>query len=525
MPQMKIDDQSFEFESGETVIEVATRNNIEIPHYCWHPRLSVAANCRMCLVEVEGAPKLLPACQTPCRDDMVVKTHNERVGDAQRAVHEFLLLNHPIDCPICDQAGECKLQDYYMKYQAQGSRLRDRKLNKPRLEALGPEVMYNAERCIMCTRCVRFMEEVAGDRQLGIFNRGDHAVIGTMPGRELDHGYAMNTVDVCPVGALTSRSFRFKQRVWNLKRSPGVCPGCARGCNMHIDQRAGQIYRLLPRENDAVNQSWMCDAGRRMHEQLNGARLEQPILAGTDGSAIPTKDAMERVLSLLKPIAEAHGRGLAVALAMHRTCEETFAVAQLFRHGFGLERLVLLGYADWEGDELLRVRDRNPNREGIRRIAHDLGIELISAEILREEVESGSTKALVLFGHEFEGVDRLRKVFERLEVLVHFATSCSPLDAVADVVLPMASWAENQGTWVNVDGRAQGLSPAIVGDEARKDGVRWAAELASGLGLSLSQISSIENVRADMERQLDAFKGVGLNAIPPEGSLLSSEGA
>ena len=216
--QITINNQSLPFKKGETIIEIAKKNDIEIPYYCWHKHLSVAANCRMCLVEVEGINKLLPSCQTTCNENMIVHTENERVKGAQKAVNEFLLINHPIDCPICDQAGECKLQNYYMKYQLGSSPMNDKKVSKPRLEILGDTILYNAERCIMCTRCVRFMDEVAQDRQLGIFNRGDHTVIGTMPGKKLDSPYSLNTVDVCPVGALTSRVFRFKQRVWNLKR-------------------------------------------------------------------------------------------------------------------------------------------------------------------------------------------------------------------------------------------------------------------------------------------------------------------
>ncbi|RYF09073.1 MAG: 2Fe-2S iron-sulfur cluster binding domain-containing protein, partial [Deltaproteobacteria bacterium] len=273
MAQVTIDGKALEFSPGESVIQAATRQDIEIPHYCWHPRLSIAANCRMCLVEVEKAPKLVPACQTECKDGMVVHTANDKVRQAQRSVSEFLLVNHPIDCPICDQAGECKLQDYYMKFQLAPSRMREAKVRKRKLQRLGPHVTYDAERCIVCTRCVRFMEEVPKDRQLGVFNRGDHSVIGTAPGQPLDNPYALNTVDVCPVGALTSNVFRFKQRVWNLKRSPSVCPGCAKGCNVHVDQRASQVYRLLPRENEAVNKSWMCDEGRLTYNRANENRL------------------------------------------------------------------------------------------------------------------------------------------------------------------------------------------------------------------------------------------------------------
>ena len=304
MATITIDSTPVDFVAGESVIQAATRQRIEIPHYCWHPRLSVAANCRMCLVEVEKAPKLVPACQTECKEGMVVYTQNDKVKVAQRQVHEFLLINHPIDCPICDQAGECKLQDYYMRYQLTPSRMREPKVYKPKLKRLGPNVMYNAQRCILCTRCIRFMDEVAGERQLGLAHRGDHSEITTFPGKPLDSAYSLNTVDVCPVGALTSTVFRFKQRVWNLRRSPSVCPGCAKGCNVRVDQRSSQVYRMLPRENEAVNKSWMCDEGRLTYAWANDERLVEPLVK--DGEflrEVPGPSAIERAGRALLPLA------------------------------------------------------------------------------------------------------------------------------------------------------------------------------------------------------------------------------
>ena len=520
MAQVTIDGKSIEFQNGESVIQAAARSDIEIPYYCWHPRLSVAANCRMCLVEVEKAPKLVPACQTECKDGMVVHTDNPKVKDAQRAVHEFLLINHPIDCPICDQAGECKLQDYYMKYHLTPSRMRDDKVSKPKLERLGPHVMYNAERCIVCTRCVRFMEEVADERQLGVFNRGDHSVIGTFPGQELNNAYSLNTVDVCPVGALTSTVFRFKQRVWNLLRSPSVCGGCARGCNIHVDQRSAQVYRILPRENEAVNQSWLCDEGRLTYNRPNEDRLDLAWMRhGSSAAAEPCASelAYQRAISLLAPIAQAK-QGLAIALSLHATCEEAYIVSRLAKEIFGVSTLSVFGYAPGTADDLLRVADKNPNRAGITRVCQSMGLKLEDDAALTKRMAVGQIKALLCIGHEGDTIDAIASAARALEVVVHIAYGKSALTSAAHVTLPGTSWVQTEGTWVNVDGRAQHLSRAYLPQgEARANHV-WLLDLAQGLGSSLAY-PSIQTIQADMEK-LPAFAPAKLAALGGTGVTL-----
>src|SRR3989442_307335 len=269
MPTLEIDGQRIEVPEGLTVIQAAERLGIEIPHYCWHPGLSIAGNCRMCLVEVEKSPKLQIACNTRVADGMVVHTTSEKTKAAQRAVLEFLLVNHPIDCPVCDQAGECKLQEYYMDYDRQRSRIPlPEKVHKKKAKPIGPLVILYQERCILCSRCVRFVDEVTHTSELAFYQRGDHVDLDLAPGKVLDNPYSANVVDICPVGALTNRDFRFRARVWYLERSESVCGACANGCNMEIYQREGTIYRFQPRENDAVNQYWMCDAGRMSYRAL-----------------------------------------------------------------------------------------------------------------------------------------------------------------------------------------------------------------------------------------------------------------
>ena len=289
-----IDGQEVVVKPGMTVIEAAKSVGIEIPYYCYHKRLSVAANCRMCLVEMSNAPggKLMPACQMTVSEGVAVKTDTAKVKDQQRAVLEFLLLNHPVDCPICDQAGECKLQDYYMGFDRQPSRLDIPKVTKGKRVQLGPTVTLDQERCILCTRCVRFMREIAENPQLGVAQRGNESFITTFPGVPLDDPYAGNVVDICPVGALTSTDFRFRGRVWFMSAAASVCTGCARGCNTFLDYLNDVTYRYRPRENDAVNQEWMCDQGRTSYKYLNADRVlvaregrgaQARTLAGSDG--------------------------------------------------------------------------------------------------------------------------------------------------------------------------------------------------------------------------------------------------
>ena len=271
MPKVTIDGKELDAPDGINLIQAAEKLGIEIPHYCYHPALSVVGNCRMCLVEVEKAPKLQIACNTRVTEGMVVHTANERVKRAQGSVLEFLLINHPIDCPVCDQAGECKLQDYYMDYDRQPSRFPLAKKNhKGKAIDIGSGVMLDQERCVLCARCTRFFDEVTHTSELAIFERGDHNRIDIFPGREVDNKYAGNVVDICPVGALTEKDFRFRMRVWYMHRTPSVCGGCERGCAIDVHHHRGKIYRLKPRYNPEVNRFWMCDEGRHAFPAMQG---------------------------------------------------------------------------------------------------------------------------------------------------------------------------------------------------------------------------------------------------------------
>ena len=299
MPTFTIDGRELTVPEGTTVLQAAIRNGIEIPHYCYHPGLRIAGNCRMCLVEIEKFPKPAIACNTVVTDGMVVHTDTERVRKLREAVLEFLLINHPLDCPVCDQAGECQLQEYGYRHGSATSRFREEKEHGPKRRVLGPHVLYDWERCIKCTRCIRFCQEVTGTAELGMFHRGVREEIGTFPGRPLDNAYSGCVVDLCPVGALTLREFRFRSRVWFLTDVPSVCPGCARGCSVFLGTFRNEIQRIRPRTNHAVNRWWICDEGRLWHARLEAAaerRLAGPR-SPAEGADDPWRAAVD--LSLI----------------------------------------------------------------------------------------------------------------------------------------------------------------------------------------------------------------------------------
>ncbi|HEY5675306.1 MAG TPA: 2Fe-2S iron-sulfur cluster-binding protein, partial [Myxococcales bacterium] len=302
-------------DARDNLIEAARRIGVAIPYFCYHPRLSIAAQCRICLVETSDAPgRLVPGCQVRVKEGLKIITNSPAVKDNQRGNMEFHLVNHPVDCAICDQSGECKLQDNYMEYDHQPSRIRVYKLNKPKREIFGPQVVYDAERCIMCTRCVRFMDEIAKEPQLAVVQRGTYSLISTFPGQPLDSQYSGNTVDLCPVGALLNRDFRFQSRVWFINKSPAVCTGCSNGCNVYVESRGNLIYRLLPRRNEEVNQVWMCDEGRLSYHATNEQRVEWARVGqGNTAQSVGPRLALEKAVELLKPLQGKGGLGVYVS--------------------------------------------------------------------------------------------------------------------------------------------------------------------------------------------------------------------
>jgi len=440
MPKVTINGRELEVEEGKTILQAALENDIYIPHFCYHPHLPLSGNCRMCLVECKpGPPKLVPSCMTPVQDGMEVFSETDKVKKTRQAVMEFLLKNHPVDCPICDQAGECTLHEYYMAYDLAPSRLTgpEEKVKKSKARRMGPNVMLDSERCVLCTRCVRFMRDVVKDECLVIINRADHSEITAFPGNEVDNPYSLCLADVCPVGAWTSADFRFKQRVWFLDSSPSICPHCARGCNMWLDHKDGEVFRMRGRVNEDINKSWLCDEGRLSYHAINDGRLLAPRMNGED---VSFEDALAESV---KKISGA-GSNLVLIASAGLSVEEGRKLKELSEKTGG--KIVLhTGAPGWE-DEFLRCSDKNSNTKGLT----DLGIS--------EKLEGPLAEESVAILFETICPDPLP---EGVKAAVVVSPQLSKAVEAAEVALPAASYAETSGTVVNIDGIEQSYGPAI----------------------------------------------------------------
>jgi len=510
---------------GTNMMEAVKQVGVEIPYYCYHPRLSVAANCRMCMVEVSNAPKLVPACQTPIAEGVAVKTNTAKVAAQQKAVMEFLLLEHPVDCSICDQAGECKLQDYYMRYDFKPSRLTGEKVMKNKRKELGPEVVLDQERCVMCTRCVRFMKEVAEEPQLGVFGRGKHEVIDTFPGQKLDSNYSVNTVDVCPVGALTHKDFRFRARSWFLSAAPSVCTGCSRGCNTWADFFGQDTYRYRPRENEAVNQSWMCNDGRHTYKALNQERvLKNSSGRGAEALVLSAQEAVGAVAAKLK-LAPA----VAFLASPTESNESLLAAFAFAKDALKAKAVYVGGRADGEGDDFLLRADKNPNRKGLEAIARAFGLEVKPFAELDKAVSSGKVDALFAVGAEVPvSAAEFAKKAAKLPLFVVLAQNGSPVTAEATHLLGTVSHVEDEGTFTQGDGFTQRFRRAYPARGEAQPVWKWISALRGALGLEGSYGSSREawKAHAQLVPEFKEFNwdrmapiaqrrpGTGINPLP-----------
>ncbi|NCW82960.1 MAG: NADH-quinone oxidoreductase subunit L, partial [Betaproteobacteria bacterium] len=426
-----------------------------IPHYCYHPKLSVVGNCRMCLFEM-GTPKMGPdrqpvlgkdgkpeiawmprpqiGCATGITPGMGIRTDSPLVKDCRNGVMEFLLINHPLDCPICDQAGECKLQEYSVEYGTGGSRFVENKVKKPKNVDLGERIVLDDERCILCSRCVRFSSELTKDNVLGFVNRGSHSTLTAYPGKSFDNDYSLNTVDICPVGALTSKDFRFQMRVWFLKETKGLCTSCGTGCNVTIGSREGKVYRLTPRENEAVNSQWMCDHGRlNFHYLEDKARLQHPLLrAAGEQFPGPWIDALNRAAEGLKKVKP---HEIAVVASAHMTNEELFVLKRLLEE-LGVTQVDTV-HRPGQPDKFLRSADGNPNTRGAELLGLSQGGRKLST--WGGEIAAGRIKALVVLGGEDvvkAGISE--SILAKLEVLITSGILPNATTQAAHVVLPGA---------------------------------------------------------------------------------------
>ncbi len=510
MVTFTIDGREAVVKPGTSIIEAAAAVGVSIPYYCWHKRLSIAANCRMCLVEMSNAPggKLMPACQMTAAEGVAVKTDSPKVKAQQKATLEFLLVNHPVDCPICDQSGECKLQDYYMQYDQQASRLDVPKVKLGKRVPLGELVVLDQERCILCTRCVRFMREVRKNPQLGVDARGNHSVITTAPGQPLDDRYSGNVVDLCPVGALTSTDFRFRGRVWFLSSARSICTGCARGCNVFLDYMRDGTYRYRPRENDLVNQEWICDEGRLSYKPFNDGR----VLAARAGKAASGRAAA--VAEAARILRDHAGKGtLAFLASPAASLEDLLAAAAVARDGLKLAQVYVGGRGDGWQDDFLRRADQNPNRKGLELVARAFGLAVKPAAELAAAVASGQVKAVWAVGEALPAAE-LAGAIGKAEALVVQAVNEGGLAAAATVLLPASPVPESDGTFVNFEGRPQRFELAYWprGESLPHWGL--CAELGRALGLTASW-KTARQVWEDLGRRVaPELPGFEWNALP-----------
>jgi NADH-quinone oxidoreductase subunit G len=472
--KITIDGREIVAEAGQTLLQVALDHGVEIPHYCYHPKLSIDGSCRMCQVRIERAPKLAIACNTPVADGMVVDTCSEEVAEARRGVMELLLINHPLDCPICDQAGECYLQDYSFGYGREHARTSSPRRKGLKRHPIGPRVTFDEERCILCRRCVRFTKEISKTGELRVFGLGDHSHIGTLPEEPLANDYSVCTADICPVGALLSSDFHHKRRVWFLREVESVCPSCSNGCNVKLGMFKNEIQRMVPRRNDAVNDTWMCDHGRLSYAFAQDETRVRSAVAGSPGQENGSRPALgavavvEEIARRIRATIDAHGPG-AVALigSPHLTNEESFRLVGL-RDAIGtphLDLVVRLGAAD---DFLIKA-EKAANARGAR----DVGVAPAAggkdAAGIVAACAAGEIKLLYVVGSgdllSVLGEDEVLAALAKVDTLVVQDANRSTLTDRAHVVLPGLLWAEKDGSFTNHAGRVQRIRRAMTPPE------------------------------------------------------------
>ncbi len=511
---VNIDGKDIRCAPGTNIVELVKSMGEEIPHYCYHKNLSVSGNCRMCLVEMgmpgrdratgepmlneDGSPKIMffpgpaIACGTKASPGMHIKTKSDMVKKSREGVMEFQLINHPLDCPICDQAGECTLQEFASGYGKGYSRFVEDKVVKPKRTVLGPRVMLDDERCILCSRCIRFTDEIVGDDCLGFVDRGSFSTLTCFPGKELKHNYSLNTVDLCPVGALTSRDFRFKMRVWFLKDTPSICTESSVGVNTLVSSREGKIYRITPRENDDVNDSWMSDSGRVLYKAVED-----------ENRLLESKGSVDAAVALLKD-----GK-VAVVGSGKASVEEQYVLNRL-SNAVGSVSKSILG-RQGEGDELLISSDHNPNVRGALSVgliksypANDLS-ELIA------KVDSGEVDTVISHGEELPA-ETLEKV-----KLIYIGTQSNATSDTATVTIPSLTVFEKYGSFVNQQFRLQKFLQAVPGPEGVSDDLRTLSALLSAVDETAPLLDSVQTVWEALASEVSVFDGVSFESISPEG--------
>ncbi len=523
-----VDDREVQVPPGTNMIEAAAKIGVEVPHYCYHPKLSVVGNCRMCMVEMgmpekdratgqpvlddEGnqkimwMPKPAIACATKAMPGIRIKTDSELTRSCQEGVMEFLLVNHPLDCPICDQAGECRLQEFATDYGRGYSRFVEEKNVKPKRTVLGPRVMLDDERCILCSRCIRFCQEVADDDVLGFVDRGSYTTLTCYPGKQLENNYSLNTVDICPVGALTSMDFRFRMRAWFLKETHSICTESSVGANTVVGSREGTIYRITPRRNDQVNDTWMADSGRERYKQVEAKnRLLHPRVDGAE-TADP-EAAVAAASRLLQG-----GKGIAFVGSGRCSVEEQYLFRKLADQ-VGAKSRALVSRVS-EGDGLLISADRNPNVRGA--LVTGLIDELPGRELsaLATGIDSGELDTVVVYNEDLTAAGMTAEQLDKITV-IYLGTHANPTSDRSQVALPTLTVFEKNGSFINQQYRLQKFFQAVPGPAGAPGDLRTLAGLLAGNGLQGHP--GIDDVWEEMSEAIPAFSGLRFMKIPSGG--------
>ncbi len=540
---VQIDGQWHSFPKGTRMIEACRQAGVEVPHYCYHPKLSSPGNCRMCLVEMGMPPRPAPGAEAPAPDEhghlpiswmprpviacantispnMGIRTTGPLTEGCRQGVMELLLANHPLDCPICDQAGECSLQEFSVEHGKGESRFREQKVKKPKNVPVGPRVRLDDERCIMCSRRIRFSDEIADDPVLGFTDRGSHTTLAVYPGHELANNYSLNTVDICPVGALTSNDFRFQMRVWFMRETDTIDVNCGTGCNVTVFSREGKIYRITPRQNNAVNSDWMPDSHRLNYHWIHSdARLTDPLIK--DGATHRLASWSEALTYSASKLGELSGDQIAIVASGRMTNEELLIVKRLATLlGAGLLDTVP---RTGEPDGYLISADRNPNTLGVKIV---LGLDNPGAKLaeLQEAIKTGKIKGLIALQENLvDDAGFSPDLLGKLDFLLTTYPLANPTADVAHVVLPSAGWAEKSGTMLNVTGRLQRLNRAIDGPGQTLESWEIVRDLIQALGGG-NGIYAATDLFKVLTQEVPEFAGLTWGAIGDQGIPLVETG-
>ncbi len=527
MPVFHIDDQPVEFHPGEKILSAALRNGRKIPHYCYHPGMSIVATCRMCVVDIvdlgngRPAPKLQTTCSVDAAEGMKIETMNQKVEEGRKLVNEFLLINHPLDCPICDQSGECTLQDYSFEYGSGKSEM-DYSKRVYGWRDIGTFVSLERNRCIQCSRCDRFTREITGTNEFGMFNRGHELTVDTYTDRPMTNKFQGNMADICPVGAITEKEFRFKRRVWKLKKNRSICTGCSTGCNVTIEHDRNEVFRLKPHENQNVNKWWMCDEGRLTYRIMNErkTRMNRPLgRVSQNLQHISWDDAYRAVAERISEM-EPTGNEVIALTDTHASNEELFLTKKLLKDVF-LSDNVFCPLPKWEQREseffinTLITTDKSPNRAGA--LALQIKGDPENTEV--KNTIDGELKVVIVLGNPFETEYEIQQKIKPAQLVVHIGTYHNCWSEIADVVLPGQHFSEKKVTFTN---KLQHVQATDISVQAlRRSRPEWQiiVELAHALGHKYS-FSNVNQVFAAMAGETKAFSGLSFDKIGDQGMKL-----